>query len=73
MTLRDMMEQITIQGNVVIKRFEDDGETEITIMESCDFECDRHKLADDTLDRAVQYLYPVSQDMYMSFVCIELE
>lgn len=71
MTLRDLMEQIEIQGGAVIKRFEDDGETEIIILETTDFECDRHKLQDSDLDRRITYLYPVVMDM--AYLGIEVE
>ena len=71
MTLRDLMEQIEIQGGVIIKRFEDDGETEIVLLETTDFECDKRKLQDGDLDRRVTYLYPVVIDM--AYLGIEVE
>lgn len=71
MTLRDLMEQIEIQGGVIIRRFEDDGETEISILDTTDFECDRYKLQDNDLDRRVIYLYPVVMDM--AYLGIEVE
>lgn len=71
MTLRDLMNQIEIQGGVIIKRFEDDGETEISILDTADFECDRYKLQDNDLDRRVIYLYPGAMDI--AYIVIEVE
>lgn len=71
MTLHDLMNQIEIQGGVIIKRFEDDGETEISILDTTDFECDRYKLQDNDLDRRVICLYPVVMDI--AYLGIEVE
>lgn len=71
MTLRDLMNQIEIQGGVIIKRFEDDGETEINILDTADFECDRYKLQDNDLNRRVIYLYTGSMDI--AYLVIEVE
>lgn len=71
MTLRDLMNQIEIQGGVIIKRFEDDGETEISILDTADFECDRYKLQDNDLARRVIYLYPGAMDI--AYLVIEVE
>lgn len=71
MTLRDLIEQIEIQGGVVVKRFADDGETEIALLETADFEVDKRKLSEDDLNSEIKYLYTTIIDF--AYMVIEVE
>lgn len=71
MTLQDLMDQVTIQGGVIVKRFLDDGETEIVILETADFEVDKRKLSEDDLNREIKYIYPTIIDF--AYTVIEVD
>ena len=71
MTLQDLLNQVAVQGSVVVKRFSDDGETENIILETADFEVDKRKLSEDDLNSEIKYLYPTIIDF--AYTVIEVE
>lgn len=71
MTLQDLLDQVTIQGGAIVKRFLDDGETEIVLLETADFEVDKRKLSEDDLNREIKYIYPTIIDF--AYTVIEVD
>ena len=65
MTIRDLMEQFTIQGEYQIKRWSDEKETYDILAEGRDFEYD--KINDEALDAEIKYMYTPQQASYIVF------
>lgn len=65
MTIRDLMEQFTIQGAYQIKKWDDEKETYNILAEGQDFEYD--KINDESLDAEIKYMYTPQGTSYIVF------
>ena len=57
MSIRDLMEQFTIQGGYQIKRWIDKEGTYIILAEGQEFEYESYKIKDEVLDAKIKYMY----------------
>lgn len=67
MTIRDLMEQFTIQGAYQIKKWDDTEEAYNILAEGQDFEYESHKINDATLDAEIKYMYTPQGTSYIVF------
>lgn len=65
MTIRDLMEQFTIQGAYQITKWDDEKETYNILAEGQDFEYD--KINDESLDAEIKYMYTPQGTSYIVF------
>lgn len=71
MTLDDLLNNIAIQGHIVIRAADEDGNT-YDLFESTDFEAERHKVSEADRELEVAYIYP-TYDHYGPGVVIEVK
>lgn len=59
MTIRDLVEQFTIQGPYQIKKWNNKEETFDILAERNSFEDEHYKIKDEFLDMEIKYMYPI--------------
>lgn len=57
MSIRDLLEQFTIQGAFCIKKWVDKKGTYVVLAEGNDFDCAWYKIKDKILDAKIDYMY----------------
>lgn len=57
MKLRDLLENVTVQGSVAVVEWKDD--TENVLFSTDDFEGRAHNIDESVLDREILYIFPV--------------
>ena len=67
MTIRDLMEQFTIQGAYQIKKWDDEKEMYNILAEGQDFEYESHNINDKYLDAEIKYMYTPQGTSYIVF------
>lgn len=71
MTLQDLIDRVTIEGGVIVKRFSEDGEIENVLLETANFEFDKRKLSEDDLTSEIECMYSTIIDF--PYTVIEIE
>lgn len=67
MTIRDLMEQVIIQGAFQIKQWSDKEETYFILAEGNDFELESCNINGKYLDLEIKYMYAVQQTSSVVF------
>ena len=74
MTIRDLMEQIRIQGAFQIKKWNDTEETYIMLTEGSMFEEEYCDIEEDILDMEIKYMYAIQTESGMAaYTVFEVE
>lgn len=68
MKLRDIVEQIDIQGKVIVKEWDEQKETDNILMETESFNTFSFK---NVLDRKIEYLYAIDKALIIEVEYIE--
>lgn len=59
MSIRELIDQIEIQGAYHIKQWDDNGENCITLAKGEDFECENWDIKDEYLEKKISYMYAI--------------
>lgn len=59
MSIRELIDQIEIQGAYHIKLWDDDKDDYITLAKGRDFEYENWDIADEYLEKKISYMYAV--------------
>lgn len=63
MHIRELIDQLEIQGAFRIKAWDDDKFDCVTLASGSDFECDKWDIAEDILERKITYMYVVNNEL----------
>ena len=67
MTIRDLMEQFTIQGAYQIQKWDDKGIRCNILAEGINFEDEQCNICDEALDSEITYMYTPQRTSYIVF------